>query len=271
MNHIHVPRGVVAASFNFYPDLPDGIKPYIQVYPDKMHNQNYSEVAITVPVEDIRSHETNFSLDQNGFEAISGIPTCVKDFRSQGFQEPYYKECEAFLRKYVRNAERVVIFDHTIRTAAEGSIRQPVIRVHVDQTPLSAQQRVWLHDPERAEELLKGRYRVINLWRPLNGPVQSHPLAVMSGETCRPGDLVPVEHRYPNRTGETHAVRYNESQKWCYWSGMENDEVLLLKCFDSLETEGVVRYAPHSAFLDPRSSPDVPPRESIEVRALVYG
>lgn len=271
MAHPHVPRGVVDASFNFYQEPLDGTIPYIRVHPDKMHDQNYSEVAITTSVEDIRGRESKFSLDKDGFEAISNVPSSVSGFHSQNLLLSYYEECEQILREHVHNAELIVIFDHTIRTAASGSIRRPVTRVHVDQTPMSAQQRVRLHNPEKAEELLKGRYRIINLWRPLNGPVLSHPLAVMSGSTCRPEDLVPVEHRYPNRTGETHAVRYNQHQRWCYLSGMENDEVLILKCFDSVEVEGLVRYAPHSAFVDPRSSPNVPPRESIEVRALVYG
>jgi hypothetical protein len=30
------------------------------------------------------------------------------------------------------------------------------------------------------------------------------------------------------------------------------------------------RFTPHSAFIDPTASPDAPPRESIEVRTLVF-
>lgn len=269
-NTCHILKGPVEASFNFYQDPEDGTIPFIQVYPDKMHEQNYSEIPVTVPVRDIRGQGAAFGIDRDGFQAISGSKTSINDFRSQGFEEAYYKECEEILRSHVRDVKHVTIFDHTIRTTAAGSVRQPVTRVHVDQTPKSAEQRVCLHNPERAEDLLKGRYRIINVWRPLKGPVQSHPLAVISGSTCRLEDLVPVEHRYHNRTGETHAVRHNPRQQWCYWSGMDTDQVLLLKCFDSADGEGLVRYAPHSAFVDPRSSPDAPPRESIEVRALVY-
>jgi len=50
---------------------------------------------------------------------------------------------------------------------------------------------------------------------------------------------------------------------------MEPDEVLLLKCYDS-KVDGRARFAPHSAFLDPNRPPDAPPRESIELRTLVF-
>jgi hypothetical protein len=43
----------------------------------------------------------------------------------------------------------------------------------------------------------------------------------------------------------------------------------LLKCFDS-NTDGRARFAPHTAFADPTTPPDAPPRESIELRTLVF-
>jgi hypothetical protein len=71
--------------------------------------------------------------------------------------------------------------------------------------------------------------------------------------------------------GETAAVRFNKGQRWYYWSGMRNEERLLLKCFDSDETFGANGRVPHTAFEDPRTPKDAPGRESIEVRALVFG
>jgi hypothetical protein len=50
---------------------------------------------------------------------------------------------------------------------------------------------------------------------------------------------------------------------------MTADEVLLLKCFDS-KIDGRARFAPHSAFVDPTTSAGAPPRESIELRTLVF-
>jgi len=42
-----------------------------------------------------------------------------------------------------------------------------------------------------------------------------------------------------------------------------------LKCYDSKE-DGRARFAPHTAFVDPKTPPGAPPRESIELRALVF-
>ncbi len=88
-------------------------------------------------------------------------------------------------------------------------------------------------------------------------------------------DVIPVEHRYPDRTGETAGIRYNEGQKWYYWSGMGNNERLFLECFDSeaLKAGSGVQggRVPHTAFKDPRTPEGAVGRESIEVRALVFG
>jgi hypothetical protein len=45
--------------------------------------------------------------------------------------------------------------------------------------------------------------------------------------------------------------------------------VLLLKIFDS-QTDGTARLTAHTAFNDPTSASDAPPRRSIEVRSLVF-
>jgi hypothetical protein len=50
---------------------------------------------------------------------------------------------------------------------------------------------------------------------------------------------------------------------------MRTDEALLLKCYDS-KTDGRARFAPHTAFSDPKAPADASPRESIELRALVF-
>ena len=50
---------------------------------------------------------------------------------------------------------------------------------------------------------------------------------------------------------------------------MQADEAVLIRCFDSAQS-GAARFSAHGAFDDPQSPPDAPPRESIEVRALVF-
>jgi hypothetical protein len=44
---------------------------------------------------------------------------------------------------------------------------------------------------------------------------------------------------------------------------------VLIKCYDSLD-DGRARFTAHTAFDDPTTPADAPPRESIEVRTLVF-
>ncbi|MCJ1432400.1 hypothetical protein MMC27_001756 [Xylographa pallens] len=265
------PRGPVTASLSFYSPPSDGSAPfnYVEAPPAGQPQNNFGIVDHKVQIHDLRGHESEFSLDRNAFDALANIPSRETAFADDThIKQVYYPEVEKLLLETVPGAQRILLFDHTIRRANPNAARAPVMRVHIDQTPSSAAARVRLHLPEEADTLLEGRYRIINVWRPINGAVESFPLAVADSSTVRDEDLVGIEHRYPDRTGETAGVKYNEGQKWWYWSGMGDEDRLLLQCFDSENMGGRV---PHTAFVDPRSGEESKPRESIEVRALVFG
>jgi hypothetical protein len=203
-------------------------------------------------------------------------PNLAKDFyNEEEIKAVYYPAVEAFLRATLK-ADRVFIFDHTVRRRVEGATdirdggpRQPATRVHVDQTAVSGANRVREHLPDEAEELLKGRVQVINLWRPIRGPLRDSPLAMADGTTVAADDLIASDLIYPNRRGETYSVKYNPNHRWFYFPEMTPDEALLLKCYDSA-TDGRTRFGPHTAFVDPTTPADAAPRESIEVRTLVF-
>jgi hypothetical protein len=170
----------------------------------------------------------------------------------------------------------VFIFDHTVRRRVRGADdrapglpRQPATRVHVDHTEKSGPQRVRDFMGDAAEALLQGRVQVINLWRPIRGPLRDAPLAVCDARSVAPNDLVPADLVYRHRVGETYAVTFNPSHRWFYVPDMQPDEALLLKCFDSAK-DGRARFAPHTAFEDPTAPADILPRESIELRTLVF-
>jgi hypothetical protein len=276
-----VPRGSVQAKLNFYNPNPDGAKPfnYVDTPPEGQPQRNFDDRVQEVTIEDARGRESEFTLDKDAFQVIQGVePSAEKDFISdESIKAKYYPELEQLLLKHVPGSTRVLFFDHTIRRADPNAHRNPVMRVHIDQTLESTQKRVRHHLPDEAEELLAGRYRIINVWRPLNKkPVESFPLAFASSSTLEDADIVPVEHRYNSGyTGQTAAIRYNPGQKWYYLSGITGDERILLECFDSeslKEGSAVLGgRVPHSAFVDPRTREDAEGRESIEVRALVFG
>ncbi len=268
---LRIPRGSVNAKLSFYKAPEDGSPPHNYVEPlPGVPQRNWGDAWEEVFLNDLRGEEQNFDLDHNAFDTYQHIKSAETEFTNdERIRSVYYPEVEKLLLDNVSGAHRVILFDHTIRRPTGN--RNPVQRVHVDQTPMSAAERVKLHAPEDAEELLRGRYRIINVWRPLNGPVMGFSLAVADSQTVQDEDLVPIEHRYPHRNGQTAAVRYNPHQKWYYWSGMRNEDRLLLKCFDSDESFGQYGRVPHTAFVDPRTPQGAVGRESIEVRALVFG
>jgi len=268
---VDIPRGTVEASLTFYAPPTDGSPPfnYVEKPPQGQPQRNYTEDTHTVTIHDIRGHESEYDFNINGFGVIQNVPdSAEKEFTSDdSIKEKYYPEVEKVLLDNVPGAKRIFFFDHTVRRSHPDAPRAPVTRAHIDQTRASAEQRVHYHMGDEAEELLKDRVRLINVWRPLNGPVVASPLAYADSRTVPDDQLAGVQHRYPHRVGETAGVKYSPEGKWHYLSGMKNDERILLQCYDSKDGART----PHSAFVDPRTQQGWPGRESIEVRALVFG
>lgn len=265
----------VDAELHYLSPMAERPRYYTYEPPAGVPRSNIVREAHTMPIHDLRAIASEISLDREGF-ALLRHKSAVRDFWDDDeVRKVYYPEAEDAIAQ-ATGAARVFIFDHTQRRRvvgaddrAPGVPRQPATRVHVDHTVKSGPQRVRDLLGEEAEELLRGRVQVINLWRPIRGPLLDAPLAVCNAGSVAPTDLVPSDLVYPHRTGETYAVTYNPSHRWFYVPAMRTDEALLIKCFDSL-TDGRARFAPHTAFIDRTAPVDVPPRESIEVRSLVF-
>jgi hypothetical protein len=228
-----------------------------------------------VAIRDVRPVAATLSLEREGFQLLTA-PTRVKDFDDEeSIRTRYYAETILLLEQ-VTGASRVVVFDHTIRRRipgandrATGIPRQPVPRVHNDYTVKSGPQRVRDLLGAEAATLLQKRFSVINVWRPIRGPVQDSPLAVSDARSVDNEDLVATDLIYPDRTGEIYYVKFNPQHKWFYAPAMRNDEIILIKCYDSA-LDGRARFVPHTAFVDPTTPSGAPPRESIELRTLVF-
>jgi hypothetical protein len=214
-----------------------------------------------------------FSLDVHGFE-FRAHRTAVRDFfDADELKRVYYPEIETLVRE-VSGAARVVVFDHTLRSGDESErearlIREPVLSVHNDFTDWSGPQRVRDLLPDEADRLLAGRFAIIQVWRAINRPIQSNPLAIADARSLAAGDLIAAERRYPNRVGETYRVSYNPAHRWFYFPEMRRDEALVFKVYDSAR-DGRARFTAHSSFADPTTPPGAPPRQSIETRTLAF-
>jgi hypothetical protein len=265
----------VEAELNYLAPTPGKPRTYAYEPPPGEPKTTALPEPRTVPIFNGRPLAQTFSLDREGFTLVRRS-TAVKNFYDDDeIIRRYYPESEAVIATALA-ADRVFIFDHTVRKRVEGAPdlrgagpRQPATRVHVDQTEASGPRRVREHLPDEADELLKGRVQVINLWRPIRGPLRDAPLAMCDASTVAATDLVASDLIYPNRRGETYSVTFNPAHRWFYIPEMTTDEALLLKCYDSA-TDGRARFGPHTAFVDPTTPPDAAPRESIELRALVF-
>lgn len=272
------PPGVAApvdGSFNYL--VPGDVKPAIHIAPPGEGETDRSGTfsAEEMPVADIRGLPEEATLDRQGF-ALVPHDTAVKDFYDEDeVRAVYFPEIERLIKE-TTGASKVIIFDHTIRVEGgdavnDRGLRKPVRVVHNDYTEKSGPQRVrdLVEDPAEAEARLQKRFAVVNIWRPIRGPVQTVPLGIIDAESVAPDDLIATDLVYTDRTGEIYQIAHNPKHRWHYISQMQRDEAMLIKSYDSA-TDGRARFTPHSAFHDPTAPEGAAPRESIEVRTLIF-
>jgi hypothetical protein len=252
-----------------------GVKPVNETFgPNNIRRRVSGEHEVRpMAIRNGRPLRDEFDLEVTGFELVDH-PTRVRDFFDpEELKRVYYPEVEALIKK-VSGASRVVVFDHTLRSGDEAErearlVREPVLNVHNDYTEWSGPQRVRDLLPDEAEELLKRRFAIIQVWRAIKQPIESNPLAIADARSLAPRDLIRAERRYPNRVGETYRVAYNPDHRWFYFPLMRRDEALVFKVFDSA-TDGRARFTAHSSFEDPTTPAGAPARQSIEARTLAF-
>ena len=248
---------------------PDGSKPSVVIGGADVKNASVNAQPVTI--KSARPVAGELDLDVQGFALVEHRSTVTDFYDDEQVEAIYYREAEALLRD-ATGASKVVIFDHTRRKEASTSdtSRGPVRRVHNDYTDKSGPQRVRdLLPPEEAEARLQKRFAIVNVWRPINHPVETTPLAIADARSVSQDDFIATDLIYPNRVGEIYNVAHNPAHAWFYVPEQTPDEAILLKVFDSAR-DGRARYTAHTAVDDPNARADAPPRESIELRALVF-
>src|SRR6266700_2500881 len=226
-----------------------------------------------VVIRNGRLQAQDFALERHGFRLVSHDTKVGNFFDEDQVRRVYYPEMAALV-KAESGASRVEVFDHTLRTADDElrearKIREVVRRVHNDYTEWSGPQRVRDLLPDEADDLLRRRFAIVQVWRPIRHPVESFPLAICDARSISPDDFLVSERRYPNRIGQTYAITYNPEHHWYYLPRMQREEALVFKVYDSAK-DGRARWSAHTAFEDPTSPPNARPRESIEIRTLAF-
>ncbi|OAQ60213.1 hypothetical protein VFPPC_10642 [Pochonia chlamydosporia 170] len=249
-------------------------KPYASKIPPLVPNQaqlNFGGQYHQVVITDIAGHETLFSLDKDGFQFVPDVyhgPMFIEDLQT------YINTMSNWLTTHLDCSE-VFVFDFALRHEHSRALGikgfvDVARRVHCDQTPRSAIGRIKLHMGMRADELLRGRCRLINIWRPLVPVVESYPLAACSFTSVTAQDFVPVDVIFPHYAEEAFEIIASKRHRWYYRSKMTWKDVALLKIYDNNQEDRVAYCAPHTGFRDPRSGSQIP-RSSIELRCLVFG
>lgn len=263
----------VQTELHYWDDPGDGSRPTpIFIGKGRISNER-PHLPHKFVVSDVSGEEDQYTLDSHGFQY------CRRGSKEKAFlddariEAEYYPECAQLLRD-VTGARRVHVFNHKVRRGPTHwhhlglqnlANRGPVTKTHVDQSYHGAELRLRWELPGEADELVRKRYQIINVWRPIQ-TILKDPVAVADARSVPDADLVAADMTEDDYRGESWVVRPNPAHRWYYKHRLGPDEALLIKCFDS--DEAVARRALHSAFEDPAYR-DRESRQSIEVRCLV--
>jgi len=252
------------------------------------------DICDTTEVEIQNARLTEASWNTAGFQLLH-VPTKIQNFGHDEVSKVYYPEVEHLLKTELERAgskvERVIAFDHTIRSSsasnlntlgAKEAVAGPATRVHADYDELSAPRRLQQLAnqpgytgiqlmPADVDRVLSSRQRfaLINVWRSIDPdhPVLQCPLALCDPGSVDEKDCISYEMVYPDRIGSRFALTNTNSSRhnWYYYPEMTMDECLMFTCYDR-RPDGP-RFVFHCAF-DDGNSTDIP-RQSIEVRTII--
>ncbi|KAI1819345.1 hypothetical protein F4861DRAFT_534523 [Xylaria intraflava] len=264
-------------------ELWDHVKPYKLGYEPvgiDLPRSNHKLAVHEVRIQDMRGISDKVTLDENGFE----VHQIHSKLPYEDFFDParvgavYLKEVQALV-KMVRGAKHAVPLDAELRcrhasfpvsTGGHYQYPQPSFLTHIDVTVDGVKEIIKKLYPEHADEILKSRFEMVTVWKPLRGPVDDWPLAVCDATSLDTSDAVPADVVYQKVVTENYMVHFNDRQKWFYLHKQEPHEVLLFKAADS--EPGQTARCAHGSFDIGATLPggrDVTPRESIDTRVLV--
>lgn len=174
-----------------------------------------------VPMHDLRKETKKPTLEENGFTWVS-LPFEGLD-EAEGWEDRYSKFTCDYV-KGITGAKDVRCINYQIRRRTPGDEdntnanydqaqqkvlgMQPVPAVHVDINKERARSRLLAAFDGEHEDA--ERVAIINVWRPLNGPIMDAPLALCDASTVDPNDMMWTTDQY----GGGYFIRHNGM--WLY-------------------------------------------------------
>lgn len=248
------------------------VPPMGQGRPTMMAREAYD--SRTIPVYDVRPRASELSLDREGFVIAEHVSQVSDYYDDSHVVDVYYPEVIELVKR-TTGASDVMIFDHTIRalsveTQKQRKVRAAVVIVHGDYTDASGPTRIQdLMGAEEAARRLQSRVAFYNVWRPINGTVESKPLALLDATTLDAASLVETDLLYGDRTGTIYQQAYAAAQRWCFFASHRQDEATIFKSYDT-RTDGTTRFVTHGGFDDATTKPGARSRVSIEIRTIAF-
>lgn len=157
-------------------------------------------------------------------------------------------------------------------------VSQPASTVHIDNSHDSAMGHLKRElGDEKAQSMIDKhkRWAIINVWRPIEIPVQRWPLLLVDYSRV-PGGMsleTHTERIYRVNNPEYYKshdnfLKYDPNYEFLYASNLAPDEVIVFKDYDSRKDK--LRGTPHGGFQDDATPEDAPARKSIEVRLFAF-
>ncbi|EHK20636.1 uncharacterized protein TRIVIDRAFT_223951 [Trichoderma virens Gv29-8] len=145
--------------------------------------------------------------------------------------------------------------------------------IHADGSPEWMQKviaKVTTQDEQMWAKGGKYRTRVLTVWRPLVDVVQTDPLVCCDVRTVDESDLDIVQKVMDNTVEESMYLKRREQHQWYWMSDQTRDDVLVMTVWDSRRPLSKSVAVPHCAMVLSQHVPDAKPRESIELRFVVW-
>jgi hypothetical protein len=235
-----------------------------------------------VVFHDLRGAAEQPTLGREGF-CLVRHPTSVTDFRDHDQVITRYLPEIGQLVRRLTGTSAVFLQQNWVFRGDDKEIAMEAVneRNHVTTMKTHGLLHADYYERETAEALAsmsmqaagvterpRGRLLGINTWRSISPPPQDRPLALLDRRTLDVADIVPAAIKAPNATLNAIQASYNPGHRFCWWSDMTPDEVLVFLQYE--EGRGQTSTVMHTAFSDPRCPEGTPPRQSIEARAYVF-
>jgi hypothetical protein len=272
MKEIMVPRGDVTATVRY--GIKDGnLYGFGQAPADEQ----------PVILQDLRDKADQPTLAGEGFELVSHV-SAVTDFEDRdAVATTYLPEIRDLMRTVMRTPHVYMQSNWVVRAETKpfsavdrgptGNFTKHQMKtggfLHIDyDSPGAAAWARRAMDDAGVSRWPGGRLVVLTAWRAISAPPQDKPLAFIDRRSVSPDDLILETIPVPTVTWNGYQLKRNASHRFCWWSNVNRDEVILFAQHE--DGFGPVSAAPHTAFHDPTCPPDTPTRHSIEVRGYCF-